>query len=176
MPTSPATDPDLLVRAQKGDQAAFGELVGAHRDRMWAVCLRITNNHHDAEDAVQDALAAAWRALPRFRGEARLSTWLFRIAANAALAQLRTRADTDDLGDVEVIAAVDVAAQVVVADRIAEALAQVPDAYRATFVLRVYGGLSYAEVAAAQGIGVQTVRSRISRARGILTELLADLR
>lgn len=143
---------------------------------MWAICLRITGNATDAEDALQESLVAAWRALPRFRGDARLSTWLFRIASNAALAQIRRRAITSDIDDVELESATDIAGQVVVADRIAEALAQLPDAYRATFVLRVYGDLSYAEIAEAQGIGLQTVRSRISRARTILSELLADLR
>lgn len=177
--SSPAVDTDtagLLARAQGGDQQAFAELVSAQRDRMWAICLRITGNATDAEDALQESLVAAWRALPRFRGDARLSTWLFRIASNAALAQIRRRAITSDIDDVELESATDIAGQVVVADRIAEALAQLPDAYRATFVLRVYGDLSYAEIAEAQGIGLQTVRSRISRARTILSELLADLR
>ncbi|MGW0039246.1 RNA polymerase sigma factor [Gordonia sp. NPDC003376] len=170
------TEAELLARAQTGDAAAFTELVGAHRDRMWAICLRTTGNRTDAEDALQEALVAAWRALPRFRGDARLSTWLFRIASNAALAQIRKRSDADDIDDVDFSADVDIAGQIVVADRIADALAQVPDAYRATFVLRVYGDLSYADIAEAQGIGLQTVRSRISRARTILADLLADLR
>ncbi|MEO9326978.1 sigma factor-like helix-turn-helix DNA-binding protein [Gordonia aurantiaca] len=79
-------------------------------------------------------------------------------------------------GDQQAFAALDVAQQVVVSDRIREALARIPDAYRATFVLRVYGELSYSDIAEVQGIGLQTVRSRISRARSILSELLADLR
>ena len=111
-----------------------------------------------------------------YRGDAKLSTWLFRIASNAALAQIRKRADTDDIADHDPIGTVDVATEIVVSDRIQEALSQVPDAYRATFVLRAYGDLSYAEIAEVQGIGVQTVRSRISRAREVLQELLADLR
>ncbi len=167
---------DLLERARAGDQAAFTTLVEQHRDRLWAICLRITGNQHDAEDAMQDALVAAWRAIGNFRGDAQLSTWLYRIGSNAALARIRKRTDADDIADHDPMSHLDVAAQVVVSDRIAEALAQVPDAYRATFVLRVYGELSYSEIAEAQGIGLQTVRSRISRARSLLSELLADLR
>ncbi len=125
---------------------------------------------------MQDALVAAWRAIGNFRGDAQLSTWLYRIGSNAALARIRKRTDADDIADHDPMSHLDVAAQVVVSDRIAEALSQVPDAYRATFVLRVYGELSYSEIAEAQGIGLQTVRSRISRARSILSELLADLR
>lgn len=167
---------DLLERARSGDQAAFTTLVEQHRDRLWAICLRITGNQHDAEDAMQDALVAAWRAIGNFRGDAQLSTWLYRIGSNAALARIRKRTDADDIAEHDPMSHLDVAAQVVVSDRIAEALAQVPDAYRATFVLRVYGELSYSEIAEAQGIGLQTVRSRISRARSLLSELLADLR
>ncbi|MHC3003458.1 RNA polymerase sigma factor [Gordonia sp. GN26] len=173
---------DLLERARSGDQQAFTMLVEQHRDRLWAICLRITGNQHDAEDALQDALVAAWRAIGTFRGDAQLSTWLYRIGSNAALARIRKRSDADDIDDHDhdhdhdPISSLDVAQQVVVSDRIQEALSQVPDAYRATFVLRVYGELSYSEIAEAQGIGLQTVRSRISRARSILSELLADLR
>lgn len=126
---------------------------------------------------LQDALVAAWRAIGTFRGgDAQLSTWLYRIGSNAALARIRKRSDADDIDDHDPVSSLDVAQQVVVSDRIQEALSQVPDAYRATFVLRVYGELSYSEIAEAQGIGLQTVRSRISRARSILAELLADLR
>ncbi|MCK8616166.1 RNA polymerase sigma factor [Gordonia sp. C13] len=167
---------DLLERARSGDQRAFAMLVEQHRDRLWAICLRITGNQHDAEDALQDALVAAWRAIGSFRGDAQLSTWLYRIGSNAALARIRKRSDADDIDDHDPVSSLDVAQQVVVSDRIQEALSQVPDAYRATFVLRVYGELSYSEIAEAQGIGLQTVRSRISRARSILSELLADLR
>ena len=167
---------DLLERARSGDQRAFAMLVEQHRDRLWAICLRITGNQHDAEDALQDTLVAAWRAIDSFRGDAQLSTWLYRIGSNAALARIRKRSDADDIDDHDPVSSLDVAQQVVVSDRIQEALSQVPDAYRATFVLRVYGELSYSEITEAQGIGLQSVRSRISRARSILSELLADLR
>ncbi|MET9200393.1 sigma-70 family RNA polymerase sigma factor [Gordonia sp. NPDC003585] len=171
-----SAETELIDRARTGDQRAFGELVEAQRDRMWAICLRITGNPHDAEDALQDALVAAWRAIGRYRGDAKLSTWLFRIASNAALAQIRKRPDTDDIDDHQPVSTVDFTSGIVLSDRIQDALSRVPDAYRATFVLRVYGDLSYAEIAEAQGIGVQTVRSRISRARDILQDLLADVR
>ena len=82
---SPPDEIALLDRAADGDARAFAALVARHRDRMWAVCVRITGHRHDAEDALQDALVAAWRALPTFRAEAKFSTWVHRIAANAAL-------------------------------------------------------------------------------------------
>lgn len=76
----------LVRRAQALDEGAFVELVTANRGAVWAVCLPITGNPHDAEDAVQDTLVAAWRNIARFRSESSFSTWPFRIASNAALA------------------------------------------------------------------------------------------
>nr|WP_071935111.1 sigma-70 family RNA polymerase sigma factor [Rhodococcus pyridinivorans] len=82
---------ELIERCRAGDRAAFAELVAPSRERVWAVCVRITGNRHDAEDALQDALIAAWQNLGRFRGTAASGTWLYRIASNAALAVVRTR-------------------------------------------------------------------------------------
>ena len=76
----------LVMQARDGDQRAFADLVNGHRNQIWAVCLQICGNQHDAEDALQATLLAAWRNLDKFRGEARFSTWMHRIAANNALA------------------------------------------------------------------------------------------
>ena len=106
----------------------WDELVREHADRVYRLAYRLSGNQHDAEDAMQDALVAAWRAIGNFRGDAQLSTWLYRIGSNAALARIRKRTDADDIADHDPMSHLDVAAQVVVSDRIAEALAQVPDA------------------------------------------------
>lgn len=159
-------DDELIDRCRQGDSRAFGELVSRYRTRTWAVCLQITGNRDDAEDALQDALTAAWQNLDRFRGAARFSTWLHRIAANAALATVRRRrevvVDEIDLGE---HSAPTVADRVVDVDAVRRALAELPDEYRAAIVLREYADLSYAEIADHLGIPVQTVRSRINRAR-----------
>lgn len=166
-------DQDVLVRdACAGDERAFVELVTANRAAIWAVCLRITGNPQDAEDALQDALVAAWRNITQFRSDARFSTWLFRIAANAALAVVRRRAkvvaDTDlpmsggDPGD-----------RVADADRVQTALMALPETFRVALILRIYGDLSYEDIAVHQGIPVQTVKSRLWRARSLMHELLA---
>lgn len=168
-------DTALLQLCREGDSRAFGELVGRHRAHAWAVCLQITGHHHDAEDAFQDALTAAWQNLHRFRGDAKFSTWLHRIAANAALATMRRRTPDptapDDLVELHDPASLS-ADRVADVDVVRRALAQLPEDFRVAIVLREFAELSYADIAAHQGVGVQTVKSRISRAR---TQLVAAL-
>lgn len=166
-------DEALLVRgARAGDEGAFVDLVAANRAAVWAVCLRITGNPQDAEDALQDALVAAWRNIAQFRADARFSTWLFRIAANAALAVVRRRskvvADIDFLGFGS-----DPGDRVADADRVQTALMALPETFRVALVLRIYGDLSYEDIAVHQGIPVQTVKSRLWRARSLMQDLLA---
>jgi RNA polymerase sigma factor (sigma-70 family) len=161
----------LLRRARAGDESAFATLARAHSNAAWAVCLRITGNRHDAEDALQDTLVAAWRGIGQFRSDARFSTWLFRIASNAALATVRRRPRDGDA--VEVFAAgADPGDRVADADRVQTALLALPETFRVAVVLRIYGDLSYDDIAVQQGIPVQTVKSRLFRARSMLHELL----
>ena len=85
-------DEDALLRlAREGDESAFGELVTPHRDELRAHCYRMLGSLHDAEDALQDALLRAWRALPRFEGRSSLRSWLYAIAGNAATDITRQR-------------------------------------------------------------------------------------
>lgn len=171
-----ATEHALVTRVRQGDQQAFAELADLSRGPVWAVCLRLTGNVHDAEDALQDALTAAWQNIGHFRGDARFSTWLYRIAANAALAVVRRRTDIAD-DDIDESAAThrDIADRVADADRVQDALMQLPEAFRVALVLRVYGDLTYDDIARHQGIPLQTVKSRISRARAMMEALLTPI-
>lgn len=166
-------DDELIDRCRQGDSRAYSDLVSRYRTRTWAVCLQITGNRDDAEDALQDALTAAWQNIDRFRGTARFSTWLHRIAANAALATVRRRREVavDEI-DLGAHSGPSVAERVVDVDAVRQALAALPEEYRAAVVLREYADLSYAEIAEHLGIPVQTVRSRINRAR---TRLVSSL-
>lgn len=163
----------LVSAAQGGDQHAFTRLVELHRDQLWAVCRGITNHHHDAEDALQDCLIAAWHHLGSFRGEAKIGTWLYRIAANAALAVAKRRQRVTLDNELEVVAGQDVGRQVTDVLAVRQAIAALPEAFRQTIVLREICDLSYDEIAAAQQISVQTVKSRLHRARG---QIEANLR
>jgi RNA polymerase sigma factor (sigma-70 family) len=162
----------LLHRAVAGDEQAFATLLEDCRGRAWAVCTRICGNRDDAEDALQDAAVAAWRNLDRFRGGARFSTWFYRIAANASLQIVRRRRDlpSDQLPEPHGTASF--ADRVDTADVVQQALAQLRPEFRAALVLREYGALSYNEIAEWQGIPVQTVKSRLNRARTALAALL----
>jgi RNA polymerase sigma-70 factor (ECF subfamily) len=82
---------DLLEAARHGDQDAFTEVVTAHRQALTAHCYRMLGSFHDAEDAVQETLFNAWRALPRFEGRSSLKSWLYRIATNACLKTIERR-------------------------------------------------------------------------------------
>lgn len=166
MAGTPDFEAELLRRAVDGDGRAFADLVATHRDRTWAVCLRITGDRYDAEDALQEALAAAWRNLARFRGDARFGTWLHRIAANAALKVVERRRDVslEEVPD-QPGSASEFTQTIVERDAIGAALALLPPEFRTALVLREYADMSYVEIAEAQGVGVQTVKSRLNRAR-----------
>ncbi|MFM8895358.1 MAG: sigma-70 family RNA polymerase sigma factor, partial [Actinomycetales bacterium] len=86
------SDADLLARHVAGDPTAFTVLIQRHRDRLWAVALRTTQNPDDAADALQDALLSAFRRADTFRGESAVTTWLHRIVVNAALDRMRRAA------------------------------------------------------------------------------------
>ncbi|MCF3938557.1 RNA polymerase sigma factor [Gordonia tangerina] len=174
----------LLMQAREGDQRAFAEVVTAHRNHVWAVCLNICGNPHDAEDALQNTLVAAWQNLHKFRGEARFSTWLHRIAANNALTVVRKRkinTQITDFSDPEesVQLADDDAAprfdeHIALRDSLRDALSQLPAEFREAIVLREFGDLTYADIAVQQGVGIQTVKSRLNRARTQLRDILGD--
>ena len=167
----------LLARAKQGDRRAFDELLRPYRDRLWAVCLRTCAHRADAEDALQDALIAIWQNLPKFRGESSISTWAFRIASNAALAVIRKRREvTVDDEHAEAVFdgddGTDHAEAHAARDRVQRALAELSVDFRTVIVLREFADYTYEQIAEYQGVPVQTVRSRLNRARAKLKETL----
>lgn len=174
-------DAELVAHAKAGDQQAFAELVTRYRTKVWHVCLQIAGNKEDAEDALQEALTAAWQNLAKFRGEARFATWLHRIAANAALSVVRRRRPTDsiDADDGGGIVLVDPSPafdeQLTTVDLVRRALAQLPEDFRVAIVLAEFASLPYADIAEHQGVSVATVKTRIHRGRKRLAEILAPV-
>jgi len=153
-------------------------LLRSQYDRVFAVCRRLTGNDADAADATQESLIAIVRGLSRFDGRSRLSTWVYRIAVNASLDELRRRRRRPELG---LDASFDFGARKGsdggtegVADRldIDAALLRLPVEFRAAVVLRDLCGLDYAEIAEVLELPAGTVRSRISRGRAALVPLL----
>jgi RNA polymerase sigma-70 factor (ECF subfamily) len=184
-----ADDKELVAAAKAGDRDALDRLLRRHYDRVFAVCRHLLGNQADAADATQNAMISAVRGLPRFDGHAAFGTWLYRIATNAALDELRRRSrrpllvDQRSTGDTDptVDRAVDPGAgeaYATIEDRmlIGPALATIRDDYRAAVVLRDVADLDYAEIAEVLDIPPGTVRSRIARGRAALAVALGTSR
>ncbi len=169
-----APEHDLVAWAQAGDERAFAQLVERSRKRLFAVCVRITGDEHSAHDACQNALLDAWRALPRFEGRASFSTWLCQIGSRAALAVVaKRRADPmAEVPEPDGPFRADLEDSVTAVSAVRWALAKLPPDFRQALVLREYADLSYQEIAEVQGIRVETVKTRIARARRAVAELL----
>ncbi len=171
----------LIARSQRGDLQAFDRLVAAHEDRIYHAAYRITGNADDARDAAQETFLKAFRALPRYRHKAAFSTWLHRIAVNAALDLVRRRPQVPPvpLEDVALPAPVGnpepEAERSELQRRVHQALRRLATDHRVIIVLRDLQGLAYEEIADVLRIPVGTVRSRLSRARDALRVLLIDL-
>lgn len=168
----------LIERAQQGDADAFGELVWRYRDTVYTLAVRLVGPDL-APDVTQEALIRAWRALPRFRGDAALSTWLHRITVNTAwtMRKRASRHDAAPLDDTfEDLSAGPEHAGVLVGVRadLREALAKLTPGQRAVVVLRDVYGWSHAEVGRELGITQTTAKVRLHRARKRLRELLEE--
>jgi RNA polymerase sigma-70 factor, ECF subfamily len=167
-------DPDELLvrRAQRGDRYAFETLVERHESRLYTLAARALGNREDAADAVQEALVRAWLALPKFRRDARFSTWLYRICLNAAH-DVRTRRRPTTVEDPpEVVDPRDRFAERELSGDLQRALDALDGTYRVAVVLYDVLGCSYAEIAAIAGVPEGTVKSRIFRGRSELAQLL----
>lgn len=187
--SSPVNIPELrLVElAVAGDRDARRALFERFREPAYRVALRITRRDADALDVVQDSFIRAFARLGEFHGEAGFKTWLLRIVANRALDVLRARKVRlavpldagDDAPGPAVAAAVDPPGQGLeqaeLAERLRQALDQLPPDQRAVFALYATGEMTYGQIAEAVGIPIGTVMSRLFHARRKLHELLPDL-
>jgi RNA polymerase sigma-70 factor, ECF subfamily len=172
------------MAAQKGDVAAFEQLVGAHADRLYAVVVRFVGDRVEAEDVVQEALLRAWRGIGRFGGRAAFFTWLYRIAVNEANRALdkRTRrgsgvAIDEDAAQLAAPAHEGPASQaehIELRNGLDVAIAALESPYRTALVLRDVEGLSTREAAAIAGVGEAAFKSRLHQARLKVRVALGD--
>jgi RNA polymerase sigma-70 factor (ECF subfamily) len=167
------TDDELVAAAQAGDRAALDALLRRHLDLIHAVCSRLAGNPADAADATQEALLAIVRGLPRFDQRAAPHTWMYRVATNACLDELRRRGRRPRLGLDDAMAERPDPAPPLdrsVTDRLTldDALARLPEEFRVAVVLRDVQGMDYAQIAEVLQIPIGTVRSRIARGRQAL--------
>jgi RNA polymerase sigma-70 factor (ECF subfamily) len=170
----------LVAAAKSGDAAAFEELVNRYERKIFRLTMNITRNHEDAEDAMQDAFMKAYAHLASFQEDSRFYTWLVRIAANEALMRLRKRRPNQFSLDEPVEGDDDLMprelqdwgpspeqryAQTEMHEILDQVIDQLEPEYRVPFVLRDMEELSTEETAAAMGISVAAVKSRLLRAR-----------
>jgi RNA polymerase sigma-70 factor, ECF subfamily len=188
-PDEPAAGPAMLeglddralaTRAGAGDRDAFDVLVVRHQRAVYQVCFRFVRDHAEASDVMQDAFLKAWRALPRFKGEAAFATWLYRVAVNTCLSRLAARRPAAaPLADAAVVAdpRASQAASLLERERAAvvrRAVDQLPARQRATVILRVFHDLPHAEIASALGSSVGSVKANFFHALKNLRRLLRE--
>jgi RNA polymerase sigma-70 factor (ECF subfamily) len=184
----------LAAQAAAGDDHAFEQLVSRYEARIFRLACRLTSET-DAPDVLQETFLQVYRGLRTFRADSRFSTWLYRIATNAALMNRRARARRPSepldqylprfdsrgvhTGTPEELQLPSRADELLdsqaLADRAREVLARLPDMYRDPFVLRDLEDLTTAEVAAMLGLDPAAVRQRVHRARLMLRGYLSDL-
>lgn len=166
----------VVRRAQSGDVAAFEELYRTHVGRVYAVCLRIVADTGLAEELTQEAFVRAWHTLAEFRGESAFSSWIHRIAVNAALFHMRSDrrrtariASTDDIaepvhesGELAQLSAID----------LEDAIRLLPPQARTVFVLHEVEGYEHEEIAVMMNIASGTSKAHLHRARRTLKEIL----
>ncbi|HMM54362.1 MAG TPA: RNA polymerase sigma factor [Candidatus Desulfobacillus sp.] len=180
---------ELVARAASGETAAFEAVMRRNNRLLFRTARSILKDDAEAEDALQEAYLRAWRALPDFCGQSRLSTWLVRIVANEALGRLRRSGAevipleaammSSEPGDQDALTEKPDRGpeQALLREQLRKLVETridlLPDAYRTVFMLRAVEEMSVEEVAQALDIPEATVRSRFFRARGILREGLA---
>ena len=187
---------NLLARLQSGDEQALSDLADAYGSKIYQLAFRYLRNKEDAEEVMQDVLFKVYRKVGEFRGDAALSSWIYRITFNAAMSRLRTaqyqRAqaedrreaaiDTDTMGGptrpVDVADWTDMADERVLRSqlrqRVFRAILALPAIYRAPVMLRDIHGMSTEEASAMLKVKDQTLKSRLHRGRLILRKQLAD--
>jgi len=190
--TAPGDELELVARAQRGDTAAFNELVTRYRNRAFSMIYNMVRNEQDAWDIAQDGFVKAWRNIRRFRGQSSFFTWLYRILMNISIDALRRKQiesgtefdDTVRLQEIEPASATTPQREREPATRLNDkeirtridaAIARLSPDHRAVIVMRELDGLDYQEIADAMECSIGTVMSRLFYARKKLQTMLKDV-
>lgn len=177
-------DVQLVTASKNGDQDAFSLLVQRYQRRVFNLAFRMLQDYEEASETTQEAFLAAWQGLPSFRGEARFSTWLYRIAYNCALKQLELRkrdkalqqalqadAELEDENDPQQSTHLEMLDK---QELLQEHLSQLPTKYRIVLVLRHLQDMTYEEMADVLTMPVGTIKTHLFRARHLLKERLQN--
>ncbi len=183
---------ELIRRCQKGDLAAFDDLVRVYEKKVYNLAYRMSGNHEDANDLSQEAFLRVFQSLKDFRGQSSFSTWLYRVVSNVCLDELRQRGRrltvsidepvSSDKGETMQRQLADnapppdeLAERREVREVVQAAIGELSEEYRVVIVLRDLRDLSYQEIAEVLDCSLGTVKSRLNRARLALKEKLSQL-
>jgi RNA polymerase sigma-70 factor (ECF subfamily) len=181
MTSRAAEDIELLNRYLQGDVSAFDELVRAHEDRVFGICLRMMRDRDAALDAVQETFVTVFRKADRYQAKAAFSTWLYRVAVNTCYDQMRKAKrrrteplpETTDPADPRSGDAIEAAE---LRPDIEQALQRIPVEFRAAVVLVDLEGLALEQAGEILDVPTGTIKSRVFRGRRLLAESLGNLR
>lgn len=177
-------DVALVAACVNGDRGAFDLIVERHQRNVYQVCYRFVGNHEDASDLAQDVFLRAYRGLRRFRGQASLSTWLYRIAVNVSLNRVGSKAplanasqplDAREFVDERSEQAPDRLLREERGARVREAIARLPRKQRMTLVLRMYHEMTHQEIAEVLGTSVGAVKANFFHALNNLKRQLREV-
>lgn len=168
------TDEELVARSMAGDHDSFNQLVTRWERPIYALAFRVLGREEDARDICQETFLRAFRAMPGFKGEAKFSSWLYRIALNLCRDWIRRRrrqpvVDVPEDVDLSDLAALqgpsesieDLVARRRLSEAVGLAMAQLPEEQRTAIVLKEYHGLTFQEIADLQGCPLSTVKTRL---------------
>ena len=174
-------DASLAARAATGDREAFDLIVERHRRTVYQVCYRFVNNHEDANDLAQDTFVRAWRGLKNFKGQAALSTWLYRIAVNVCLNRISAKTpitEPIESGDRFEDVGIESAAHAMLREEraviVRRAIAELPAKQRATLIMRTYHDMSHQQIADVLGSSVGAVKANFFHALANLKKVLGS--
>jgi RNA polymerase sigma-70 factor (ECF subfamily) len=179
------TDEELVARSLSGDEESFNQLVTRWERPIYALAYRVIGREEDARDVVQETFLRAFRALPGFKGQAKFSSWLYRIALNLCRDWIRRQKRTPVVAAPEGVDIVELAADqgptesiedLVARKRlsvaVADAMRSLPDEQRTAIILKEYHGLTFQEIADLQGCPLSTVKTRLYQGLNVLRRRL----
>jgi RNA polymerase sigma-70 factor (ECF subfamily) len=172
-------DAALARRAASADVGAFEQLYRRHHRRVHGVIVRLVGQAGArAEDLTQEAFVRAWQALPAFRFESAISTWLHRLAVNTALMELRARRSRpwhEDDDALDTAASIDTASHAMLGRDLEQAVATLPPRARAVLILHDVEGWKHDEIAQSLGMAVGSSKAQLHRARGLLRDRIGGM-
>ena len=181
------TDEELVARSRSGDQDSFNQLIVRWERPIYALAYRVLGREEDARDVCQDTFLRAYRALPGFKGQAKFSSWLYRIALNLCRDWIRRQQRApvsqmpEDIDPAELLAETeptesieDLVARRELSAIVADAMKSLSDEQRTAIILKEYHGMTFQEIAELQGCPLSTVKTRLYQGLNVLRRHLKE--